>query len=165
MLGSGAAVHPSRRPLPQAPRSSPNGLVNKGRKVDAISPCFAKIVQRESQPLAGWRRVRAGHDGPRAPPIENGQRRCPRCVLRPDSFQILDSRHGHMVSVFQCSACADNAFGTMAEIRSRKVSDFGYSRHNRNGSFFTPGDLAPVQPDRISRNVGRNAFSIPRRMT
>ena len=66
-----------------------------------------------------------------------------------------------MVSVFQCSACADNAFGTMAEIRSRKVSDFGYSRHNRNGSFFTPGDLASVQPDRISRNVGRQCVLNP----
>src|SRR6516164_11839478 len=57
-------------PLPPPPtassgrrqRSSPNGLVNKVRKVDAISPCFAKIVHRDSQPLAGWREAFAPGD-------------------------------------------------------------------------------------------------------
>jgi len=70
-----------------------------------------------------------------------------------------------MVSVFQCSACADNAFGTMAEIRSRKVSDFGYSRHNRNGSCFTRVIWRRSNQTEYLEMSGDSAFSIPRRMT
>ena len=131
-------------------RSSPNGLVNKVRKVDAIPPCFAKIVQRESQLLAGWGVRKQAMTDHELPPIEN-RPRCPRCMAFSRlTHSILDSRHGYTVRLFRCGACGEYLWDDGPSLLAKGHRDLGYSRRNRNGGF-CPVDPAPIQSEK-SRN-------------
>jgi hypothetical protein len=147
-------------------RTSPNGLVNKVRKVDAIPPCFAQIVQCEGQPLAGWRGVRNQAMTDHEPsPIESRQLRCPRCsAFSRLTHSILDSRHGYTVHLFQCCACGQRLWEDGSTMLTESRSDFVSSRRNLNGGLCHPGPDAGSTRSNLEI-VGGNTCSDPRRMT